>query len=510
MKNTSIGGYILLCFVLLWVIISNIGLIINIITYSSLGVICIYFTNYVKNYYTRNNEVAKIKKRFIRVDRGIVHFEDVVGYDNVKKDIMNAIDNIMNIKELKSKGFIFCGNQGTGKTLIARAISSETLHPVYMIKDYTNYVDTLRHITYTNGSSIIIMDDVTFDKTDNPNKYPNLLDDIANMSNYLESIASRNIIIIIITLDNHDTIPMSIKKIGRIDTIINFSIPNKECIVEMMKRNFSLDESDIMSIANNVAGSITYADIINMKNEVNTVMPDNTLEYIFTKGKNCGADIKRTNQYTIDEKGKARVAYHELGHFLMALVIKSQFTTSGIICDFGEFSLGRTLFNKSYTYTLNMYDLIALCCIKISGSIFEKLIVGDASTGNEDDMKLFNESAELIVTDDLIQFELLNRGFNLSDFEDNGNVHILMKYVKMSIKDYAYDLAVKTVIENKIIIEKLKDILMEKSYLCYRSIEKEGLIPSSIIGSHMIDVNVIVNGIMIKFKGGDLMNIDID
>lgn len=508
-KNKIYIVYSILCIGIIWIVFSNIMFIMKSLMYLSFGIISIYVIRYVKKYYTEH-ETTKIKERYIRIDKGVVNFDDVVGYDDVKKNVMLSIQNIMNIKNLKSKGFIFYGDHGTGKTMLAKAISSEISYPVYMIKDYTKYVDTLKHITYTNGSSIIIMDDVTFDKSDNPNKYPNVLDDadMPNMSNFLESITSRNVIIIIITTDNHNIIPMSIKKNGRIDTIINFSVPNKNSIVEMMKRNFMLDDDDIMSIANNVAGSITYADIVKMKNNIDMIMPDNILEYIFKTGKNFGGDIRRTNHYEIDERSKLRVVYHELGHFMMALIIKSNFTTAGIICDHGDFSLGRTLFNKSYTYTLNMYDLIALCCIKISGSIFERLLFGDASTGNKDDMDLFNESAELIVTDGLIQFELMTKGYGITFFENAENKYMLMHNVKISIKEYAYALASKIVAENRKIIENLKDILMEKSYLCYRSVEKADMIPFSIIASHIIDIKAIVNDITTKIKSPITVDID--
>lgn len=70
-----------------------------------------------------------------------VKFEDIYGCDEIKKEIKEELDKFQK-GDVQSKGLIFIGEPGNGKTMTAKAISNYTNIPFYEI-----YSDTISYGT---------------------------------------------------------------------------------------------------------------------------------------------------------------------------------------------------------------------------------------------------------------------------------------------------------------------------------------------------------------------------
>jgi cell division protease FtsH len=79
------------------------------------------------------------KKNRIRLDDVKIHFKDVIGLENAKKEAMEVVQLLKDRAKLKAiggniiKGLLMVGPPGTGKTLLAKAIATESGVPFLSI-----------------------------------------------------------------------------------------------------------------------------------------------------------------------------------------------------------------------------------------------------------------------------------------------------------------------------------------------------------------------------------------
>lgn len=106
-----------------------------------------------------------------------IYFSDVIGYDKEKeelKEIQNFIVNLQRYEEIGAripKGILLIGESGNGKTLMAKALSSEINIPFYSIGDELNEDTTVKSIrdvfseARKHSPCVVFIDEI--DKLDN-------------------------------------------------------------------------------------------------------------------------------------------------------------------------------------------------------------------------------------------------------------------------------------------------------------------------------------------------------
>lgn len=178
--------------------------------------------------------------------------ENVVLEDETKEDILRTINFIKNMQKYKDigatlpSGILLEGEPGTGKTLIAKTIASESnmnFKHVVASDFVQKYVgESAKHVEKTfkelkdKGGGVIFIDELDAiggkrDSSDDNKEYRNCLNKLlACMSE-----ASENNIIVIGATNVANQLDSALIREGRIDLVINIPLPNFDSRVELFE-----------------------------------------------------------------------------------------------------------------------------------------------------------------------------------------------------------------------------------------------------------------------------------
>lgn len=178
--------------------------------------------------------------------------ENVVLEDETKEDILRTINFVKNMQKYKDigatlpSGILLEGNPGTGKTLIAKTIASESnmnfKHVVASdfvqkyVGESAKYVEKTFKELKDKGGGVIFIDELDAiggkrDSSDDNKEYRSCLNKLlACMSD-----ASENNIIVIGATNVKEQLDPALIREGRFDLIINIPLPNFESRVELFK-----------------------------------------------------------------------------------------------------------------------------------------------------------------------------------------------------------------------------------------------------------------------------------
>jgi len=400
------------------------------------------------------------------------NFDDIVGCESTIEEIKETLvifqnrDKFTELKTEITKGFIFTGPNGTGKTLMAKAIAGEYNIPFIEININDPYKKPLEIII----DSIIekYKKCIIFcDEADNyiSNKNGQLLKFIDGLRKY------PNIIIILACNLELNKIDSGIIRSGRLDKIIKFNKPNiEERMKHLKKLKFELSEYDIIELSKETS-DMTHADINVIAREIkilDVLKPQNIRnvnEYktIIRRIKN-GIDSSIPSISLYDKK---RLCYHEVGHLITQIMLKNiqnpncisiQKFTHNTIVIFG--------FVDSYcdndTKLMTEKNYLAWICIHLASSIFEKHYLGDyANSCNDDFFKIdyfFGKMNDSRMLDDL-QYMYKNNKEEEVKIKNN-----IIKKCIVVIR--------QIIIQNNDTIEKIVDILFEKEIIYHQELSE--------------------------------------
>ncbi len=361
---------------------------------------CYYFPGALKKYYTVHKNIT-------------TKFSDIIGCDDIKKELFACIQNGVNY----SKGCIFYGPSGTGKTMMARAIAGESSLP--FIEVFTNDIQAsyipkvLEKIIHRHSPCIIFIDECS----NIINTYSDTL--LRKIDGLVES-SMKNVFLILAT---DKQLPKNIYRSGRIDKYIQFSKPGYTDRLKMFEslknKHPELNiEPDIMA---KKTDGFTHSDIsiipreINLKSNIENNNFDNKImENVFN-------DIrfgKFTQKATMTENQISRITYHEIGHTIISYAINNKNTSNECamaqndkentvtIVNIGNKPnkitidpcgnlLGHTSFNSEDMVLLTKSDIINKIMMLLASNVFETYFCHEPSTSFSHDygtiMILFNE-----------------------------------------------------------------------------------------------------------------------
>lgn len=409
-------------------------------------------------------------KKITNVD---VTFNDIVGCDEIKDDLKMILNELKNgSKKVRSKGFIFYGPPGTGKTLMAKAVANEISVPFFSmggkyVFNSMSIVKTIKGIIYRNSPCVIILDEGYEFTQHATHDFLELMDGLEKMKN----------VIFIVTLTDTEfaSIPSTITRSGRIDRIIKFNYPNRDEIKILLQKNIHIDPSDIDMLCKQLPYNITQSDIIKLSEDLAIIKPKNIYEYI-TKNISRIIGTKETNNVIYDDMYEERICYHEIGHFMISLMLKSSPKPNNVsILSQGQFS-GLTSLNRSdMIFTLE--DLLAISCTVFAGGFFEKYYMGSYSTGHLHDMEKIDKLVNAIIDSKLLSLEMTDMMDEIS-IDDNimyhTNVISIESRYRNRIKDwiltYVKSMMYDMIEQNTDVIQKVKDELINKKSLTIKDV----------------------------------------
>ena len=355
-----------------------------------------------------------------------VTFKDVAGQDEAKESLQEIIDFLHNPQKYTAigaklpKGALLVGSPGTGKTLLAKAVAGEANVPFFSISgsDFVEMfvgmgasrVRDLFQQAAKVAPCIIFIDEIDAVGRARDNRYGNNSEQEQTLNQLLSEIdgfePSKGIVCLAAT--NHpEILDKALLRPGRFDRRIIVDKPNLQGRLDTLKvhtRKIRLsDDVDLRKIAQATAGAVG-ADLANLVNEaaLRAVRKGRQLvnqEDLLVSFETVIAGTEKKNTVLTDME-KRLVAYHEVGHALVAALEKHSQPVSKItIVPHTSGALGYTMqMPEEEKYLSTAEELRIELRTLVGGRAAEQVVFGVQTTGAANDIQRATALARNMVT----------------------------------------------------------------------------------------------------------------
>ena len=369
---------------------------------------------------------GKSKARVYMEKQTGVTFKDVAGQDEAKESLQEIIDFLHNPQKYTAigaklpKGALLVGSPGTGKTLLAKAVAGEANVPFFSISgsDFVEMfvgmgasrVRDLFQQAAKVAPCIIFIDEIDAVGRARDNRYGNNSEQEQTLNQLLSEIdgfePSKGIVCLAAT-NRPEILDKALLRPGRFDRRIIVDKPNLQGRLDTLKvhtRKIKLsDDVDLRKIAQATAGAVG-ADLANLVNEAalravrkgrQTVNQEDLLVSFETVI--AGTEKKNT---VLTDMEKRLVAYHEVGHALVAALEKHSQPVSKItIVPHTSGALGYTMqMPEEEKFLSTAEELRTELRTLVGGRAAEQVVFGVQTTGAANDIQRATALARNMVT----------------------------------------------------------------------------------------------------------------
>ena len=380
-----------------------------------------------------------------------VTFKDVAGQDEAKESLEEIIDFLHNpgrytaIGAKLPKGALLVGSPGTGKTLLAKAVAGEAGVPFFSISG-SGFVEMFVGVGASRvrdlfkeaakvAPCIIFIDEIdAIGKTrdsrfggGNDEREQTLNQLLAEMDGFDPSKG----IIVLAATNRPEVLDKALLRPGRFDRRITVDRPNlagRLATLQVHTRNIKLVEDvNLEKIAQATAGCVG-ADLANLVNEAalravrkgRRAVNQNDLLVSFELVI-AGSEKKGT---VITEQEKRIIAYHEVGHALVAAKQKNAQPVSKItIVPHTQGALGYTLhLPEEEKFLMSREDILAEIRTLLAGRSSEEVVCNTMTSGAANDIERATEMARNLVARFGMcdEFDMVALGTVQSQYLDGG------------------------------------------------------------------------------------------
>jgi cell division protease FtsH len=359
--------------------------------------------------------VGRSKAKLIAETDVKVTFNDVAGVDEAKEELHEIVDFLKRPEEFTRlgahipRGILLVGPPGTGKTLLARAVAGEAGVPFYstngaeFVEMFVGVgaarVRDLFEQARTSSPCIIFIDELDAlgrARGVNPvagqdEKEQTLNQLLAEMDGFDRSVA----IVILAATNRPEILDPALLRAGRFDRQVLVDRPDRKGRVEILRihlKNLKLaDDVQLEEIAALTPG-FTGADIANLANEA-AVLATRRGAAAIAEGdfvaavERIIAGLEKKSRILIPRERRV-VAYHEMGHALVALAIPGSDPVQKVsIIPRGIGALGYTMQRPTDDrFLMGRQELEDRMAVLMGGRAAEILLGEDVSTGAADDL----------------------------------------------------------------------------------------------------------------------------
>ncbi len=355
-----------------------------------------------------------------------VTFKDVAGQDEAKESLQEIIDFLHNPQKYTEigaklpKGALLVGSPGTGKTLLAKAVAGEADVPFFSISG-SDFVEMFVGVGASRVRSlfqqaakvapcIIFIDEIDAVGRSRDSRYGSNSEQEQTLNQLLGEIdgfdSSKGVVCLAAT-NRPEILDKALLRAGRFDRQIIVDRPNLQGRLDTLKvhtRKIKLAEDvDLQRIAQATAGAVG-ADLANLVNEAalravrkgrKAVNQEDLLVSFETVI--AGAEKKNT---VLTDAEKRLIAYHEVGHALVAALEKHSQPVSKItIVPHTSGALGYTMqMPEEEKHLKTSQELLTELRTLVGGRAAEEVVFGVQTTGASNDIQRATALARNMVT----------------------------------------------------------------------------------------------------------------
>jgi cell division protease FtsH len=373
-------------------------------------------------------QIGKSKaKIYVEADTG-VRFDDVAGVDEAKDEPREVVDFLKNPDEYGRlggrvpKGVLLVGLPGTGKTLLAKAVAGEAKVPFFSISG-SEFVEMFVGVgaarvrdlfqqAREKAPAIIFIDEL--DALGRARGIGGVVgghDEKEQTLNQLlvelDGFDSRTGLVLLGATNRPEILDPALLRAGRFDRQVLVDRPDKKGCIEILRvhmRKAKLGpDVDAEQVAALTPG-FTGADLANLVNEAALLATRRGADAVWMRDFNNAverivAGLEKRNRL-LNPKEREIVAYHEMGHALVALALPGVDPVHKVsIIPRGVGALGYTIQRPTEDrFLMTRDELEDKMAVLLGGRAAELIVFGHLSTGAADDLARVTGIARSIVT----------------------------------------------------------------------------------------------------------------
>ena len=425
-----------------------------------------------------------------------VTFKDVAGQDEAKDSLQEIIDFLHDPQKYTDigaklpKGALLVGSPGTGKTLLAKAVAGEADVPFFSISG-SDFDDSFVGVGASRvrdlfdqaakvAPCIVFIDEIDAVGRTRDSRYSYNDQTLNQLLGEIDGFDSSKGIVILAATNRPEVLDKALLRPGRFDRRITVDRPNLQGRLDTLKvhtRKIRLAEDvDLKKIALATAGAVG-ADLANLVNEaalraVRQGRQAVNQEDLLVSFETVMVGTEKKNTILTDTE-KRMVAYHEVGHALIAALDKHSTPVTKItIVPHTEGALGYTLsLPEEEKFLSTREELLTELRSLLGGRAAEAVAFGTMTTGASNDIQRATGLARNMVALYGMSEELgLMAPANVTHQYLDGQAYLdcsqetsaLVDKTVKTLLDKCYNDAMQTLSDNRALLNEIAEYLLLK------------------------------------------------
>ncbi len=363
-------------------------------------------------------------KVYVKSDNGI-KFADVAGEDEAKENLSEIVDYLHNPKKYEEigakmpKGLLLIGPPGTGKTMLAKAVAGEAGVPFFSMSGSefvemfvgmgASKVRDLFKQAKEKAPCIVFIDEIDAigGKRDGISRNDEREQTLNQLLTEMDGFEGNTGVIILAATNRPETLDPALTRPGRFDRRVPVELPDlkgREAILRVHSKKIQIEHGvDFTHIARMASGA-SGAELANIVNEA-------ALRAVRQGRKEASqADLEESIETVIagyqkknailTDKEKMVVAYHEIGHALVAARQSNSAPVQKItIVPRTSGALGYTMqVDEGNHYLMTKEEIENKIATYTGGRAAEEIAIGSITTGASNDIEQATKLARAMIT----------------------------------------------------------------------------------------------------------------
>ncbi|MCB8919186.1 MAG: ATP-dependent metallopeptidase FtsH/Yme1/Tma family protein [Pseudomonadales bacterium] len=368
---------------------------------------------------------GKSKARMFTGDHPTVSFEDVAGADEAKEELREVVEFLKEPEKFVSfgaripKGVLLVGHPGTGKTLLAKAVSGEAGVPFFSIAGSefvemfvgvgASRVRDLFDQAKRHSPCIIFVDEIDAVGRQRGAGLGGSHDEREQTLNQIlvemDGFGTDTHVIILAATNRPDILDPALMRPGRFDRRVVIDRPDirgREAIFKVHMRGKPLASNVKTEVLARATPGFVGADIENTVNEAALLAARRNKKSIgmseFQEAIERVQLGPERRSRIMSQEEREITAYHEAGHAIVSHMLPHALAVRKVTIIPRGMAGGATWYLEEDSYFMSQSKFRALIASALGGRIAEEIVFGEITTGASSDLRHVTQMARAMVT----------------------------------------------------------------------------------------------------------------